>query len=167
MVSNAAEDGVGVGSVARFRQGSYAFMSISISFDFVVSFVLTYCISSIYIQLSSKQPAIFEDIAQEALSFCRLSLIHASDLISASTTSPSASSSSNNRKLDGALFLVRHMLILKEVWASLEEMKVKEEGGPGSAGVGMKSPTLGMGLGSARGLDFGLGAGGVTGECFL
>uniref|UniRef100_A0A8H7Y1U4 Conserved oligomeric Golgi complex subunit 3 n=1 Tax=Psilocybe cubensis TaxID=181762 RepID=A0A8H7Y1U4_PSICU len=111
------------------------------------------------------KPAIFDDIAQEALTFCRLSLIHASELIAASTTattpSPSSPGASNsNRKLDGALFLVRHILILKEVYMSLEEVRMREEGSHSSA---VRTPATGMGmgsgmasLGSARALDFGV-----------
>jgi len=56
------------------------------------------------------KPAIFEDIAQEALEVCRLSLISGADLI---RTQP-------GKTLDGYLFLVRHLLIMKEVLSSLE-----------------------------------------------
>ncbi|TEB28117.1 Sec34-domain-containing protein [Coprinellus micaceus] len=53
------------------------------------------------------KPAIFEDIAQEAALLCRQSLFSAADLIKARPP-PSV-------PLDGSLFLVRHLLILKEV----------------------------------------------------
>ncbi|KAJ3525095.1 hypothetical protein NMY22_g10717 [Coprinellus aureogranulatus] len=53
------------------------------------------------------KPAIFEDIAQEAALLCRQSLFSASDMIKARP--PPAT------PLDGSLFLVRHLLILKEV----------------------------------------------------
>ncbi|KDR66382.1 hypothetical protein GALMADRAFT_259460 [Galerina marginata CBS 339.88] len=102
------------------------------------------------------QPAIFEDISQEALTYCRLSLISASEAI--------ASRPASEAKLDGALFLVRHLLVLKEVWTSLEEVMVKEQGsGSGSAAEKEKErererekqKALGTGLGSARALEFG------------
>ncbi|KAF8149366.1 Sec34-like family-domain-containing protein [Crassisporium funariophilum] len=67
------------------------------------------------------KPAIFEDIAQEALSFCRLSLLSASDLLK--TRNPPSS------VLDGSLFLARHLLILKEIMHSLElDMKQRDDG---------------------------------------
>ncbi|KAF9065309.1 Sec34-like family-domain-containing protein [Rhodocollybia butyracea] len=70
-------------------------------------------------------PAIFEDIAEEAIVLCQASLVTASE-----TIVNSASSSSNrggvpseavpeliarNTLLDGYLFLVRHLLVLREV----------------------------------------------------
>ncbi|KAJ3920985.1 Sec34-like family-domain-containing protein [Lentinula edodes] len=59
-------------------------------------------------------PAIFEDIAEEAIVLCQSSLVAASENIV-----NSASSSSNRLApltlLDGYLFLVRHLLILREV----------------------------------------------------
>lgn len=58
------------------------------------------------------QPAIFEDIAQEAVSLCRQSLISSSEMIK-SRNPPSS-------VLDGHLFLVRHLLILKEITNKLE-----------------------------------------------
>ncbi|KZT22200.1 Sec34-domain-containing protein [Neolentinus lepideus HHB14362 ss-1] len=58
------------------------------------------------------KPAIFEDIAQEAIGLCRQSLVSAADLIKAKSTSASA--------LDAQLFLVRHLLILKEMTHSLD-----------------------------------------------
>ncbi|KAF8965587.1 Sec34-like family-domain-containing protein [Flammula alnicola] len=65
------------------------------------------------------KPAIFEDIAQEALSYCRSSLVAASDLIR-TRNAPAT-------HLDGSLFLVRHLVILKEVIGSLEELKLRDE----------------------------------------
>jgi len=70
------------------------------------------------------QPAIFEDIAQEAINICRQSLISAADMIkgvkanviSQGPGSPHATSET----LDGELFLVRHLLILKEVTQNLD-----------------------------------------------
>ncbi|KAF8882705.1 Sec34-like family-domain-containing protein [Infundibulicybe gibba] len=58
------------------------------------------------------KPAIFDDIAQEAVSLCRQSLVAASNALAmrhpATTT------------LDGRLFLVRHLLILKEITQNLD-----------------------------------------------
>ncbi|KAF9478351.1 Sec34-domain-containing protein [Pholiota conissans] len=103
------------------------------------------------------KPAIFEDIAQEALAYCRISLVDASDLI--------RSRSAPSTHLDGSLFLVRHLLILKDVITSLDELKLREEGsGHGAAEKDKRAPV------SARALEYsGLGAvrdalvgGGVT-----
>lgn len=61
---------------------------------------------------SFSKPAIFEDIAQEAVSLCRQSLVVAADLIK--QRNPPTST------LDGLLFLVRHLLILKEIAHNLD-----------------------------------------------
>jgi hypothetical protein len=58
-----------------------------------------------------KQPAIFEDIAHEAVSLCRQSLVMSSNLVE---------QRSSTGVLDGQLFLVRHLLILKEVANNLD-----------------------------------------------
>ncbi|KIJ68059.1 hypothetical protein HYDPIDRAFT_107669 [Hydnomerulius pinastri MD-312] len=58
------------------------------------------------------KPAIFEDIAQEAVNLCRQSLVSSSNILG--QRSPPAST------LDGELFLVRHLLILKEVANNLD-----------------------------------------------
>ncbi|KAL0957027.1 hypothetical protein HGRIS_003128 [Hohenbuehelia grisea] len=58
------------------------------------------------------KPAIFEDIAQEAVSLCRHSLVAAAELIRVQGAPMSS--------LDGSLFLVRHLLILKEVTNNLD-----------------------------------------------
>ncbi|KAF9261067.1 Sec34-domain-containing protein [Marasmius fiardii PR-910] len=69
-------------------------------------------------------PAIFEDIAEEAIVLCHGSLHTASEMILASASNPSSSSSvpldvrariSSTLPLDSYLFLLRHLLILKEV----------------------------------------------------
>ncbi|KZV93433.1 Sec34-domain-containing protein [Exidia glandulosa HHB12029] len=57
-------------------------------------------------------PVIFEDIAQEAVSLCRQSLATASETLAAKN--PPTSS------FDGLLFLIRHLLLLKETVATLE-----------------------------------------------
>ncbi|KAI0044273.1 Sec34-domain-containing protein [Auriscalpium vulgare] len=54
------------------------------------------------------QPAIFDDLAQEAVSLCRMSLSAAANMLG--SKSP----------LDGHLFLVRHLLILKEMTRNLD-----------------------------------------------
>ncbi|KII92962.1 hypothetical protein PLICRDRAFT_37778 [Plicaturopsis crispa FD-325 SS-3] len=58
------------------------------------------------------KPAIFEDIAQEAVSLCRQSLVTASENIRIRNPPTSI--------LDGHLFLVRHLLILKEMTHNLD-----------------------------------------------
>ncbi|KAI0784704.1 Sec34-like family-domain-containing protein [Abortiporus biennis] len=57
-------------------------------------------------------PAIFDDIAQEGVNLCRQSLVAASENLKAKN--PPAST------LDGQLFLVRHLLILKEMTTNLD-----------------------------------------------
>lgn len=67
------------------------------------------------------------------------------------------------------MFLVRHSLILKEIWASLDALRVAEEGS-GAGSTGKKAVDAGRsGLASGRALEFpgvmaSTGAGGgVTG----
>ncbi|TFK53805.1 Sec34-domain-containing protein [Heliocybe sulcata] len=71
------------------------------------------------------KPAIFEDIAQEGIGLCRQSLVSAADLIKAKNTSTSV--------LDAQLFLVRHLLILKEMTHSLD-LRQRELGVGSSSG---------------------------------
>ncbi|EIW83115.1 Sec34-domain-containing protein [Coniophora puteana RWD-64-598 SS2] len=73
------------------------------------------------------KPAIFEDIAQEAVSLCRQSLVSASNSMK-NTSSSSAS-------LDSDLFLVRHLLILKEVANNLDYIQQDTKPGPDYGGV--------------------------------
>ncbi|KAH9949100.1 Sec34-like family-domain-containing protein [Amylocystis lapponica] len=58
------------------------------------------------------KPAIFDDIAQEAVNLCRQSLVGAAETLK--SKSPPSST------LDGQLFLVRHLLILKEMTHNLD-----------------------------------------------
>jgi hypothetical protein len=93
-----------------------------------------------------------EDIAQEALSYSRTSLISASDLI--------RSRNPPGTYLDGSLFLVRFLLILKEVMTSLDELRVREEGSGLSAVE--KEREGKRGLASSKALEFG-GFSGMSG----
>lgn len=61
---------------------------------------------------SNSQPAIFDDIAQEAVNLCRQSLVSAADTLKSKSPPTSI--------LDGHLFLVRHILILKEITQNLD-----------------------------------------------
>ena len=74
--------------------------------------------------INAVQPAIFEDIAQEAINICRQSLVSAADTIKGVKTNVisqgQGSSYSTSKTLDGELFLVRHLLILKEVTQNLD-----------------------------------------------
>jgi conserved oligomeric Golgi complex subunit 3 len=70
------------------------------------------------------QPAIFEDIAYEAISLCKESLISASDALSSKSKSPP----------DGKLFLIRHLLILKELTTALG-LDVQRDRGVDFSGV--------------------------------
>ncbi|KAI0074424.1 Sec34-domain-containing protein [Panus rudis PR-1116 ss-1] len=58
------------------------------------------------------KPAIFEDLAQEAVNLCRQSLLTAAENLK--NRNPPSS------VLDGQLFLVRHLLILKEMTSNLD-----------------------------------------------
>ncbi|KAF9445796.1 hypothetical protein P691DRAFT_805193 [Macrolepiota fuliginosa MF-IS2] len=75
------------------------------------------------------QPAIFEDIAQEAIQLCHQSLITASENIKAHKGSAGM--------LDGELFLLRHLLILKEVIVDFEL-------GGGGSGIAGSSTDMGL-----------------------
>ncbi|KAG8864493.1 Golgi transport complex subunit 3 [Tulasnella sp. 330] len=74
------------------------------------------------------KPAIFEDIAYEAISLCKDSLISASDTLS------SKPSNDNATNLDGKLFLIRHLLILKELTTTLG-LEVQRDRGVDFSGV--------------------------------
>ncbi|KAI0935438.1 hypothetical protein AcV7_003871 [Taiwanofungus camphoratus] len=58
------------------------------------------------------KPAIFDDIAQEAVNLCRQSLVSAAETLKSKNPPSSV--------LDGQLFLVRHLLILKEMTQNLD-----------------------------------------------
>ncbi|KAI0029372.1 Sec34-like family-domain-containing protein [Vararia minispora EC-137] len=73
------------------------------------------------------QPAIFDDLAQESVTLCRQSLLAAASTL---------------RGLDGALFLVRHLLILKELTRNID--LAARDGGTVDPLVGMLSRTAGM-----------------------
>lgn len=62
------------------------------------------------------QTAIFQDFAGEAVNLCRQSLTTASEKIAAR---PGAS------KLDGQLFVIRHLLILKEMVRSMDLVQIE------------------------------------------
>ncbi|KAG6910078.1 hypothetical protein DXG01_013130, partial [Tephrocybe rancida] len=67
------------------------------------------------------KPAIFEDIAQEAINLCRQSLVAAADLIRVKAP------------MDSQLFLARHLLLLKEVTQNLD-LSQKDTEGSGNSG---------------------------------
>ncbi|RHZ56100.1 hypothetical protein Glove_406g88 [Diversispora epigaea] len=60
-------------------------------------------------------PSIFDDIAQEVVLLCLHSLLSASDIIT------------KKSRIDGQLFLIKHLLILKEQIASFDTQFVHEE----------------------------------------
>lgn len=70
--------------------------------------------------LNSLQPSIFEDIAQEAVDLCRTSLSSAANLIATKDSS---------MRLDSQLFLIRHLLVLKELANNLN-LGLKSNDGP-------------------------------------
>ena len=94
MVSNLAKNRLGAIPTTRFRQGNP---------------LVRPPVSVIHVHY---QPAIFEDIAQEAVSLCRQSLVSSGTIIGQRNAPAST--------LDGELFLVRHLLILKEVANNLD-----------------------------------------------
>jgi len=56
------------------------------------------------------QTAVFDDLAQDALITCRRSLTHGAELLG----------TKKDKATDGRLFLVRHLLILKEMTLGLQ-----------------------------------------------
>jgi hypothetical protein len=76
------------------------------------------------LQIYPVQPVIFEDIAQEAISICRQSIVSAADAIKGvkmnAITQGQGTSFATSKTLDGELFLVRHLLILKEMTQNLD-----------------------------------------------
>ncbi|EMD33046.1 hypothetical protein CERSUDRAFT_160557 [Gelatoporia subvermispora B] len=72
------------------------------------------------------KPAIFDDIAQEAVALCLQSLVNAAETLK--STKPSSTT-------DGQLFLVRHLVILKELTQSLDLERKTADRGPGLSGV--------------------------------
>ena len=77
-------------------------------------FVKVHCPPALGLFLTENisQPVIFEDIAQETVSLCRQSLVAAGDMLK--MRNPPTS------HLDAQLFLVRHLLILKEITQNLD-----------------------------------------------
>ncbi|GAA5995774.1 Golgi transport complex subunit COG3 [Rhodotorula paludigena] len=69
--------------------------------------------------------AIFEDFAGEAVTLCRQSLATASAQIAARPADAAAGESASTRRADGQLFLVRHLLLLKEMVRSVDLVHVE------------------------------------------
>ncbi|ELU42637.1 COG3 protein [Rhizoctonia solani AG-1 IA] len=63
------------------------------------------------------KPAIFQDISQEAISLCRISILSAADLILARPES---------NDIDAHLFVIRHLLVLKEITTAVENYQVRD-----------------------------------------
>lgn len=145
-VSQVALGGLPSGSLLRDRESWYPTVRKMVWVleqlrDFVQVMLLFLSLASHRLTcVYDTQPAIFEDIAQEAIQLCHQSLITASENIKARKGSAGA--------LDGSLFLLRHLLVLKEVIGDFEL-------GGGSSGVAGSSTTLG------------LVGGGVTGKFLL
>ncbi|KAF8267658.1 Sec34-like family-domain-containing protein [Lactarius quietus] len=75
------------------------------------------------------QPAIFNDLAQEAVSLCRASLLNAADSLGA------------KGPFDGELFLVRHLLILRDITRNVD-IAQKDEPRAGGADAYSMTDTL-------------------------
>lgn len=105
MVPDPTENSVGAITTPRLCQGSRIPVSPIVLID-------------------NAQPAIFEDIAQEAINLCKQSLVSAADTIKGVKTNivsqGQGTSYATSSTLDGELFLVRHLLILKEVTQNLD-----------------------------------------------
>lgn len=71
--------------------------------------------------LKTIQPAIFNDLAQEAVSLCRASLLNAADALGAKSA------------FDGQLFLVRHLLILRDIARNVDLAQKDEPRAGGTA----------------------------------
>lgn len=84
----------------------------------------------------SPQPVIFDDIAQEAVALCRASLVSASETIISRSTPQSPT------VLDGQLFLIRHLFILKEIAQNLDSVMTRRDGY--SSGGQLDSGVTGM-----------------------
>ncbi|KAI0088101.1 Sec34-domain-containing protein [Irpex rosettiformis] len=90
------------------------------------------------------KPAIFDDIAQEAVNFCKQSLVVAADALKAKNPP--------NSTLDGQLFLVRHILILKEMTQNLDFASTKDKDSTGRIDLGGVTDTLASMLGRTTSL---------------
>ncbi|RDB16287.1 Conserved oligomeric Golgi complex subunit 3 [Hypsizygus marmoreus] len=96
------------------------------------------------------KPAIYEDIAQEAISLCRQSLVSAAEIMR------------QTKPFDAQLFLARHLLLLRDITQNLDLIGGREDGGAsGSVGDSVDAGVSvgGSGLGSA-----GVGMGGGGGD---
>lgn len=69
---------------------------------------------------------VFEDLAQEAVIMCRRSLSSGADMLVAKK--------GKKRTMDAKMFLVRHLLILKEMTAGLELGKARRQEWSGIGG---------------------------------
>ncbi|GAA5821818.1 hypothetical protein JCM3770_002903 [Rhodotorula araucariae] len=67
--------------------------------------------------------AIFEDFAGEAVALCRASLVAASSQIAA--RAPGEAETAEDKAADGTLFLVRHLLLLKEMVRSVDLVHIE------------------------------------------
>ena len=75
--------------------------------------------------LALSQDAIFQDFAGEAVTLCRQSLASASLLIAARPPSDPISPTGADRKSDSYLFMIRHLLLLKEMVRSVDLVQVE------------------------------------------
>jgi hypothetical protein len=70
---------------------------------------------------TTTQPTIFNDLAQEAVSLCRASLLNAADALGTKSA------------IDGQLFLVRHLLILRDIARNVDLAQKDEPRAGGTA----------------------------------
>ncbi|KAN0130284.1 Sec34 domain containing protein [Lactarius tabidus] len=76
------------------------------------------------------QPTIFNDLAQEAVSLCRASLLNAADALGTKSA------------FDGQLFLVRHLLILRDIARNVDLAQKDEPRAGGTADAYTMTDTL-------------------------
>jgi hypothetical protein len=75
--------------------------------------------------MTAPQTNVFEDLAEEAITTCRQSLLKAAQIFA---------SRKKDAQLDSQLFLIRHLLILKEMTASVDIVS-RSRAGISSGGV--------------------------------
>ncbi|KAH7339666.1 Sec34-like family-domain-containing protein [Rhizoctonia solani] len=80
------------------------------------------------------KPAIFQDISQEAISLCRLTILSAAELLLARPES---------NDMDSHLFVIRHLLALKEITAVVENATTDYEPGHILSSIDFLLDTLG------------------------
>lgn len=96
--------------------------------------VIAHSYSAVFLTLHREQPAIFDELAQEAIKYCLQTLLSAAETLKSKNPPTSV--------YDGHLFLLRHLLILKEMTQNLDLVHRDVERGSALSGVPGKSDAL-------------------------